>query len=81
MRLCLRAKTQHDDDDYKVEKADAGEEANYYMQAHSVREIITSQATIMVNGMLKEYQVALPSQYTKYHFLAYCFKLTWSFSI
>lgn len=54
--ICYRAKTQHDDDDYKVAQA-GGEEANYYMQAHSVREVVTEQASIMVNGKLKEYQV------------------------
>lgn len=60
MRSCLalfRAKTQHDDDDYKVEEKTGVEEANYYMQAHSVRETVYQQASIMVNGLLKEYQV------------------------
>ncbi|XP_067949121.1 probable global transcription activator SNF2L2 [Watersipora subatra] len=51
------AKTKHDDDDYKVTNLVGGEEANYYMQAHSVRETVTDQASIMVNGRLKEYQV------------------------
>lgn len=55
--LPCRAKTKHDDDDYKVANLVGGEEANYYMQAHSVRENIAQQASIMVNGLLKEYQV------------------------
>ena len=55
--LRYRAKTKHDDDDYKVANLVGGEEANYYMQAHSVRENVTAQASIMVNGTLKEYQV------------------------
>ena len=55
--MCYRAKTKHDDDDYKVANLVGGEEANYYMQAHSVRENVTAQASIMVNGTLKEYQV------------------------
>ena len=55
--MFYRAKTKHDDDDYKVANLVGGEEANYYMQAHSVRENVTAQASIMVNGTLKEYQV------------------------
>ena len=69
--LRYRAKTKHDDDDYKVANLVGGEEANYYMQAHSVRENVTAQASIMVNGTLKEYQVrnllALPCIYKIFH--------------
>jgi len=53
-----RAKSKHDDDDYKVTNLVGGEEANYYMQAHSIREVVTEQASILVNGKLKEYQVS-----------------------
>ena len=56
-----RAKMKHDDDDYKTagtEGASTGE-ANYYMQAHSIKEVVNDQPTIMVNGKLKEYQVSL----------------------
>jgi len=38
------------DDEYMSKK-------NYYGQAHDIREIVTEQATILVNGKLKEYQV------------------------
>lgn len=38
------------DDEYMSKK-------NYYGQAHDIREIVTEQASIMVNGKLKEYQV------------------------
>lgn len=33
------------------------EAKNYYALAHTVKEDVTEQATIMVNGTLKEYQV------------------------
>lgn len=55
--LTYRAKTKHDDDDYNANLV-GGEEANYYMQAHSVRETVSAQASIMINGTLKEYQVS-----------------------
>jgi len=41
------------DDEYKV---DAGEK-NYYSIAHTIHETVTAQASILVNGQLKEYQV------------------------
>ncbi|CAO1341380.1 unnamed protein product [Diamesa tonsa] len=44
-------KAKVEDDEYKTE------EQNYYSIAHDVREIVTEQATIMVNGNLKEYQI------------------------
>ncbi|XP_017301972.1 ATP-dependent helicase brm isoform X3 [Diaphorina citri] len=42
-----------EDDEYK----DAGEEATYYSIAHTYHEKVTEQASIMVNGKLKEYQI------------------------
>ena len=45
--------TVHDDDDYIASQS-------YYSMAHSRTEIIKEQATIMVNGKLKEYQVPQP---------------------
>ena len=41
-----------DDDEYQRYQQ------SYYSIAHSKREIITEQATIMVNGKLKQYQVS-----------------------
>ena len=46
-------KTKVEDDEYK----NATEEQTYYSIAHTVHEIITEQASIMVNGTLKEYQI------------------------
>ncbi|XP_014215979.1 ATP-dependent helicase brm-like [Copidosoma floridanum] len=40
-----------EDDEYKAE------EKTYYNIAHAVREVVTEQASIMINGRLKEYQV------------------------
>lgn len=39
------------DDEYAASKK------NYYGQAHEIREQVTEQASIMVNGILKEYQI------------------------
>lgn len=44
-------KAKVEDDEYKTE------EHTYYNIAHTVHEIITEQASIMVNGKLKEYQI------------------------
>lgn len=44
-------KAKVEDDEYKAE------EKNYYSIAHDVQERVYEQATIMVNGQLKEYQV------------------------
>lgn len=41
-----------EDDEYK-----AGGYQNYYNIAHAVRETVTEQASIMVHGKLKEYQI------------------------
>lgn len=43
-------KAKVEDDEYKTE------EQTYYSIAHTVHEVVTEQASIMVNGLLKEYQ-------------------------
>lgn len=47
----LIKKAKVEDDEYKAE------EKNYYSIAHDIREHVTEQASIMVNGKLKEYQI------------------------
>lgn len=47
----LIKKAKVEDDEYKAE------EKNYYSIAHDIRERVTEQASIMVNGKLKEYQI------------------------
>nr|QYV43157.1 Brahma [Colaphellus bowringi] len=47
-------KAKVEDDEYNK---NAHEEQTYYSIAHTVHEIVTEQASIMVNGKLKEYQV------------------------
>lgn len=47
----LIKKAKVEDDEYKAE------EKNYYSIAHDIREPVTEQASIMVNGQLKEYQI------------------------
>jgi SWI/SNF-related matrix-associated actin-dependent regulator of chromatin subfamily A member 2/4 len=44
-------KAKVEDDEYKAE------EKNYYSIAHDIREHVTEQASILVNGKLKEYQI------------------------
>lgn len=46
-------KAKVEDDEYK----NISGEKNYYSIAHTIKETVTQQATIMVNGLLKEYQV------------------------
>lgn len=46
-------KAKVEDDEYKS----ATEEHTYYSIAHTIHEIVTEQASIMVNGRLKEYQI------------------------
>ncbi|KAL1138772.1 hypothetical protein AAG570_008834 [Ranatra chinensis] len=46
-------KAKVEDDEYKS----TTEEHTYYSIAHTIHEIVTEQATIMVNGKLKEYQI------------------------
>ena len=50
-RLILKCLYRVHDDEYVTGKE------NYYGQAHDIREIVTEQASIMVNGTLKEYQI------------------------
>ncbi|XP_023029619.2 ATP-dependent helicase brm isoform X2 [Leptinotarsa decemlineata] len=47
-------KAKVEDDEYNK---NAVEEQTYYSIAHTVHEIVTEQASIMVNGKLKEYQI------------------------
>jgi SWI/SNF-related matrix-associated actin-dependent regulator of chromatin subfamily A protein 2/4 len=47
----LIKKAKVEDDEYKAE------ERNYYSIAHDIREPVTEQASILVNGKLKEYQI------------------------
>ncbi|XP_039289361.1 ATP-dependent helicase brm isoform X2 [Nilaparvata lugens] len=46
-------KAKVEDDEYK----NTSEEHTYYSIAHTIHESVTEQATIMVNGKLKEYQI------------------------
>ncbi|KAL4132863.1 hypothetical protein QTP88_009944 [Uroleucon formosanum] len=46
-------KTKMEDDEYK----NASEEHTYYSIAHTIHESVTEQASILVNGNLKEYQI------------------------
>ncbi|XP_073979310.1 ATP-dependent helicase brm-like isoform X2 [Rhodnius prolixus] len=46
-------KAKIEDDEYK----NTTEEHTYYSIAHTVHEIVTEQASIMINGKLKEYQI------------------------
>ncbi|XP_045467902.1 ATP-dependent helicase brm isoform X1 [Harmonia axyridis] len=47
-------KAKVEDDEYHK---NANEEQTYYSIAHTVHEIVTEQASILVNGKLKEYQI------------------------
>lgn len=49
----LIKKAKVEDDEYK----NSSEEHTYYSIAHTIHEMVTEQATILVNGNLKEYQV------------------------
>lgn len=49
--VILKAKVE--DDEYKAQMG----EQSYYGIAHTIREEVFEQASIMVNGNLKEYQV------------------------
>lgn len=46
-------KAKAEDDEYKTDDG----EKNYYSIAHTIHEKVTDQATILVNGRLKEYQI------------------------
>uniref|UniRef100_T1ITD1 Very low-density lipoprotein receptor n=1 Tax=Strigamia maritima TaxID=126957 RepID=T1ITD1_STRMM len=45
------SKSQQDDDEYKTHLQ------NYYGMAHAIREEVTEQSNLLVNGKLKEYQI------------------------
>ncbi|XP_054270051.1 transcription activator BRG1-like isoform X2 [Macrosteles quadrilineatus] len=47
-------KAQVEDDEYKSISC---EEHTYYSIAHTIHEMVTEQASIMINGKLKEYQI------------------------
>ncbi|XP_050309192.1 ATP-dependent helicase brm-like [Anthonomus grandis grandis] len=47
-------KAKAEDDEYQ---RNAKEEQTYYSIAHTVHEMVTEQASILVNGKLKEYQI------------------------
>lgn len=49
-------KAKVEDDEYKNQS-----ERSYYGIAHTIREEVTEQASIMVNGKLKEYQIKVSS--------------------
>ena len=51
------AVTMEDDEYHKAGAPQQAHNANYYSLAHSVREPIKEQASIMINGRLKEYQI------------------------
>ena len=46
-------KAKAEDDEYKTDDG----EKNYYSIAHTIHEKVTDQASILVNGRLKEYQI------------------------
>ncbi|XP_019754076.1 ATP-dependent helicase brm isoform X2 [Dendroctonus ponderosae] len=50
----LIKKAKVEDDEYHKR---IGEEQSYYGIAHTVHEMVTEQASIMINGQLKEYQI------------------------
>lgn len=58
MSCFIRQASQEVDDEYH-RSATKAEEKSYYSVAHTVHEHVTEQASIMVNGKLKEYQVCL----------------------
>jgi len=62
-----------EDDEYK----NASEEHTYYSIAHTIHESVTEQASILVNGNLKEYQikVMLINDHIKQNVKSYSFNL------
>lgn len=54
-RLCCSVRVE-DDDEYNA--TSEGGAQNYYGLAHTITETVTEQASIMINGRLKEYQVS-----------------------
>lgn len=61
-------KAKVEDDEYKS----TSEEHTYYSIAHTIHESITEQASIMVNGKLKEYQIKVRFTYYFYFYYHYC---------
>lgn len=55
--LFLRNAKQDVDDEYGVSQALARGLQSYYAVAHAVTERVDKQSTLMVNGVLKQYQV------------------------
>ena len=53
--LCRSVRVE-DDDEYNA--SSEGGTQNYYGLAHTITETVTEQASIMINGRLKEYQVS-----------------------
>ena len=53
--LCSSVRVE-DDDEYNA--SSEGGTQNYYGLAHTITETVTEQASIMINGRLKEYQVS-----------------------
>lgn len=54
---CPRNAKQDVDDEYGVSQALARGLQSYYAVAHAVTERVDKQSTLMVNGVLKQYQV------------------------
>lgn len=46
-----------EDSDYDSEDEDSGPKVDYYEVAHRIKEEVTGQASILVGGTLKEYQI------------------------
>lgn len=63
-------KAKVEDDEYKTE------EQTYYSIAHTVHEVVTEQASIMVNGKLKEYQIKVKYSSTSHILLIIFNELT-----
>ena len=55
-------KSKVEDDEYK----NISGEKNYYSIAHTVKETVTKQPIMMVNGQLKEYQVKVSQGEAEY---------------
>ncbi|EHK41123.1 hypothetical protein TRIATDRAFT_207565 [Trichoderma atroviride IMI 206040] len=45
------------DEESEIDEEDSGKKIDYYAVAHRIREEVTQQASILVGGSLKEYQV------------------------
>lgn len=58
----LRNAKQDVDDEYGVSQALARGLQSYYAVAHAVTERVDKQSSLMVNGVLKQYQVRSATQ-------------------